>query len=75
MKQNKMLAPFRRIRNLFLDIRFWWNEIKLQEKEDKEIEEVEFSSKHGSMQGFMLYKKYEAARAERKRLHELKKKM
>lgn len=75
MKHNNMINPFRWLRNLIWDIKFQLNEWKLQEQEEKEIEQVEGMSDHGSMQGFMLYKKFEAARAERKRLHDLKKKM
>ena len=68
-------VPFRWLRNLIWDIKFQLGEWKLQEQEEQEIEQVEGMSGHGSMHGFVLYKKYEAARAGRKRLHELKKKM
>lgn len=69
MKQNKTYTPFRWLRNLMLDIKFQLNEWKLQEQE----EQVEGMSGHGSMHGFVLYKKFETARAERKQLHELRK--
>lgn len=73
MKQNNMIKPFRWFRNLIWDIRFQLSEWKVQEQEEKEIEQVTFSSKQGSMHGFTLYKKFESARSERKRLHELRK--
>ena len=73
MKQNKTYTPFRWLRNLMLDIKFQLNEWKLQEQEEKEIEQVEDMSGHGSMHGFVVYKKFESARAERKQLHELRK--
>ena len=73
MSKNKISIPFRLIRNLMWDIKFQLNEWKLQEQEDKEIEQVEDMSGHGSMHGFVLYKKFETARAERKQLHELRK--
>ncbi len=69
MKQNKTYTPFRWLRNLMLDIKFQLNEWKLQKQE----EQVEGMSGHGSMHGFVLYKKFETARAERKQLHELRK--
>lgn len=67
-------VPFRWLRNLIWDIKFQFNEWKLQEQEEKEIDQVTFSSKQGSMQGFALHKQFEAARTERKRLHEQRKK-
>lgn len=73
MKQDKKIKPFRWLRNLIWDIKFQLNEWKLQDQEEKEIDQVTFSSKQGGMQGFALYKQFAAARAERKRLHELKK--
>ena len=73
MKNNKTFNPFQLIRNLMLDIKFQLNEWKLQEQEEQEIEQVEGMSGHGSMHGFVLYKKFETARAERKQLHELRK--
>jgi hypothetical protein len=73
MKNNKTFNPFRLIRNLIWDIKFQLNEWKLQEQEEKEIEQVEDMSGHGSMYGFVVYKKFESARAERKQLHELRK--
>ena len=73
MKINRKYIPFRWLRNLIWDIKFQLNEWKLQEQEEKEIEQVEGFSGHGSMHGFTLYKKFEAARAERKRLHEQRK--
>lgn len=66
-------TPFRWLRNLIWDIKFQLGEWKLQEQEEQEIEQVEGMSGHGSMHGFVLYKKYEAAREERKRIHELRK--
>ena len=65
--------PFRWLRNLIWDIQFQLKEWKLQEQEEKEIEQVEVGSGHGSMYGFTLYKKFEAEREERKRLHQLRK--
>lgn len=73
MKNNKTFNPFRLIRNLIWDIQFQLNEWKLQEQEEKEIDQVEGMSGHGSMHGFVLYKKFETAREERKQLHELRK--
>ena len=73
MSKNKISIPFRLIRNLMWDIKFQLNEWKLQEQEEKEIEQVEDMSGHGSMHGFVVYKKFESARAERKQLHELRK--
>ena len=73
MSKNKISIPFRWLRNLMWDIKFQLNEWKLQEQEEKEIEQVEDMSGHGSMQGFVVYKKFESARAERKQLHELRK--
>lgn len=73
MKQNKTYTPFRWLRNLIWDIKFQLKEWKLQEQEEQEIEQVEGMSGHGSMHGFVLYKKFETARAERKQLHELRK--
>ena len=73
MKNNKTFNPFRLIRNLIWDIKFQLKEWKLQEQEEQEIEQVEGMSGHGSMHGFALYKKFETARAERKQLHELRK--
>ena len=66
-------VPFRWIRNLIWDIKFQLNEWKLQEQEEKEIEQVEGFSRHGSIHGFVLYKKFDTAREERKRIHELRK--
>lgn len=74
MTAKRKYVPFRWLRNWIWDIKFQLKELKLQEQEEKEIEEAQLSTKHGSMQGFVLYKKYEAERAERKRLHNLKKK-
>lgn len=65
--------PFRWVRNIVWDIQFWLKEFKLQSQEEKELEQVEVGSGHGSMHGFTLYKKFEAEREERKRLHELRK--
>ena len=73
MKNNKTFNPFRLIRNLIWDIKFQLKEWKLQEQEEPEREQVEGMSGHGSMHGFVLYKKFETARAERKQLHELRK--
>ena len=73
MKNNKTFNPFRLIRNLIWDIKFQLKEWKLQEQEEQEIEQVEGMSGHGSMHGFVLYKKFETARTERKQLHELRK--
>ena len=73
IKQDKKIKPFRWLRNLIWDIKFQLNEWKLQEQEEKEIEQVEDFSGHGSMHGFTLYKQFEAARTERKRLHEQRK--
>ena len=66
-------TPFRWLRNLIWDIQFQLKEWKLQEQEEQEIEQVEGMSGHGSMHGFVLYKKFETAREERKRIHELRK--
>lgn len=66
-------VPFRWLRNLIWDIQFQLKEWKLQEQEEQEIEQVEGMSDHGSMHGFVLYKKFETAREERKRIHELRK--
>lgn len=73
MKNNKTFNPFRLIRNLIWDIKFQLKEWKLQEQEEQEIEQVEGMSGHDSMHGFVLYKKFETARKERKRIHELRK--
>ena len=70
MKQNKTYTPFRWLRNLIWDIKLQLKEWKLQEQE---IEQVEGMSGHSSMHGFVLYKKFETARAERKQLHEVRK--
>lgn len=66
-------APFRWLCNLIGDIQFWWQELKLRENIDSEIEKVEGYSGHGSMNGFFVYKSFEQEHAERKRLHELRK--
>ena len=73
MKENKTSNPFRWLRNLVWDVQFQLSEWKLQDQEEKEIEQVEGMSGHGSMHGFVLYKKFETARAERKQLHEQRK--
>ena len=73
MKSDKIFSPFRWVRNIVWDIQFNLREMKLREKEDDEIEILLHSSIHGSMHGFTLYKKFEAEREERKRLHELRK--
>ena len=73
MKSYKIFSPFRWVRNIVWDIQFNLREMKLREKEDDEIEILLHSSSHGSMHGFTLYKKFEAEREERKRLHELRK--
>ena len=66
---------FRPFRNLWWDIRFQWNEWKQYDKVDNKIEEVEGFSGHHAMSGFLIYKQYEQEKAERKRIHELKKKL
>lgn len=66
-------TPLRWVRNIVWDIQFWIKEFKLQAKEENELEQVEVGSGHGSMHGFTLYKKFEAEREERKRLHQLRK--
>ena len=66
-------TPFRWLRNLIWDIQFQLKEWKLQEQEEKEIEQVENMAGHGSMHGFVLYKKFETAREERKRIMNLRK--
>ena len=73
MKTINCLTPFRWLRNIVWDVKFQLNEWKLQEQEEKEIEQVEGMAGHGSMQGFTLYKQFEAAREERKRQHNLRK--
>lgn len=73
MKQIQTYTPFRWLRNLIWDVQFQLKEWKLQEQEEKEIDQVEGMSGHGSMHGFVLYKKFETAREERKQLHELRK--
>lgn len=71
--KRQLKRPFRAIRNLIWDIQFWWQELKLRENIDSEIEKVEGYSGHGSMNGFVVYKRFEQEHAERKRLHELRK--
>lgn len=61
---------FRYTKRMIAEIRFRWNEFKIQWQEDDKIDEVSFNSKHGGIQGFFLYKQFEKERAERKRLHE-----
>ena len=70
---RQLKRPFRAIRNLIWDIQFWWQELKLRENIDSEIEKVEGYSGHGSMNGFFIYKRFEQEHEERKRLHELRK--
>lgn len=70
---NKKYTLFRSIRNLIWDIKFYVREWKLQEQEEQEIEQAGGMSVHGRIHGSVLYKKFETAREERKRLHELRK--
>lgn len=65
--------PFRWVRNLIWDLKFWWQETKLEMQLEKEIEQAEGLAGRGSMQGFVTYKKFQAEQAERKRLHQLRK--
>lgn len=60
---------FKYTKRLIAELRFQLNEVQLQWLEDEKIDEVSFNSKHGGIQGFVLYKQYEKERAERKRLH------
>lgn len=71
--KRQFRRPYKFIRNLIWDIQFWWQELKLRENIDSEIEKVEGYSGHGSMNGFVIYKRFEQEHAERKRLHELRK--
>ena len=73
-KSLNRFNSFRWIRNIIWDIQFQLKEWKLQDQEEQEIEQVEGMSGHGSMHGFVLYKKFETAREERKHLHNLRKK-
>lgn len=61
---------FKYTKRMIAEIRFRWNEFKIQWQEDDKIDEVSFNSKYGGMHGFFLYKQFEKERAERKRLHE-----
>ena len=72
-KNNKKYTLFRSIRNLIWDIKFYVREWKLQEQEEQEIEQAGGMSVHGRIYGSVLYKRFETAREERKRLHELRK--
>ena len=75
-KLKRMLIwPFKAIRNLWWDIQFNWNEMKLYNKMDDEIEKMEGYCGHHTMSGFYVYKQYEKEKAERKRLLEIKKKL
>ena len=73
-KSLNRFNSFRWIRNIIWDIQFQLKEWKLQDQEEQEIEQVEGMSGHGSMHRFVLYKKFETAREERKHLHNLRKK-
>ena len=63
---------FRYIRNLFWDIQFRWHEFKIGMKEGREAERIELESAN-PMAGLIYYKQCEVERAERKRLHQLRK--
>mgnify|MGYP002624301188 FL=1 len=69
---KRLYRPFR---NLWWDIRFHWNEQKLYNKLDEEIERVEGLSGHHAAYGFIIYQQYERDKAERKRILEIRKKL
>ena len=67
-------VPFRNVRNLCWDIRFWIDEQRRREYEDDEISQVEGYSGHGTMDGFRLFKIYEKQHKVRKHVLEMLKK-
>ena len=68
-------VPFRHVRNLFWNIRFWCQELKLRNEEDAELDRIsditlqEGYGGHNTMEGFLYYKEMQRNRAARKRLH------
>lgn len=70
---KRKFAPFRWLRNWIWDVQFNIQEMKLREKVESEIEHAETLSKHGSMDGFRIYKEYMQEYEERKRKHNLRK--
>lgn len=69
---SKYSIMFRYIRNLFWDIQFRWHEFKIGMKEGREADRIEQESAN-PMAGLIYYKQCEVERAERKRLHQLRK--
>jgi len=66
---------FKYTKRLFSNIRFWCQELKLQSKENDELNRIsditfqEGYGGHNTMAGFVYYKETQRNRAERKRLH------
>lgn len=60
---------FKYTKRLIANIKFYRNEMKLQDLEDQELQHIEGYTGH-TMSGFAYYQKVEKARAERKRLHQ-----
>lgn len=66
---------FKYTKRLFSNIRFWCQELKLQSKENDELNRIsditfqEGYGGHNTMAGFVYYKERQRNRAVRKRLH------
>ena len=66
---------FKYTKRLLSDIRFWYQELKLRNEEDAELDRIsditfqEGYGGHNTMAGFVYYKEMQRNRAERKRLH------
>lgn len=60
---------FKYTKRLIANIKFYRNEMKLQDMEDQELQHIEGYTGH-TMSGFAYYQKVEKARIERKRLHQ-----
>lgn len=61
------------IKRIIENICFNLNECKLKYEEEQNFSNVENASAHGTVQSYYLYKQCEVERAERKRLHQLRK--
>ena len=66
---------FKYTKRLLSDIRFWYQELKLRNEEDAELDRIsditfqEGYGGHNTMAGFVYYEEMQRNRAERKRLH------
>lgn len=70
--KRQFMRPIKAVRNLFWDIQFRWHEFKIGMKEGREADRIEQESAN-PMAGLIYYKQCEVERAERKRLHQLRK--